>query len=176
MLKNPSFLVFFICSFFITIVLAFYFQQGNPFVASLNPPGVQAGINFAGGGGGDPKTRPQQPCQPQLLERMFHTYGKTAKIPMLWIYAENDMYFGAKYPREWFEAFSSAGGKAEFVQFPPQGDDGHLRAALGQARHDFGAAVPAGGVLQEALDQQGRLHHQAKHMPEQREGGKGLVS
>ena len=45
---------------------------------------------------------------------------------MLWIYTENDMYFGPTYPREWFDAYVAAGGKAQLVQFPPRGDDGHL--------------------------------------------------
>lgn len=94
-------------------------------IASLNPSGVQASINFAGGGGGNPITQPQQPCAPQMLERMFRSYGETARLPMLWVYAENDMYFGPKYPRQWFEAYTAAGGKAEFAQFPPHGDDGH---------------------------------------------------
>ena len=95
-------------------------------VAALNPAGVQAAINFAGGGGGNPKTQPQQPCAPHLLERMFSTYGKTARIPMLWIYAENDQYFGPTYPQDWFGAFKASGGQAEFIQFPSQPEDGHL--------------------------------------------------
>ena len=94
-------------------------------VAALNPPGVQAAINFAGGGGGNPKTQPQRPCAAHLLERMFGGYGKTAQVPTLWIYTENDMYFGPTLPREWHQAFVAAGGKAQFVQFPPHGDDGH---------------------------------------------------
>jgi dienelactone hydrolase len=94
-------------------------------VAALNPPGVQAAINFAGGNGGNPKGRPQRPCAPQLLEKAFGSYGGTAQVPMLWVYTENDMYFGPTLPREWFRAFTAAGGKAEFVQFPPHGDDGH---------------------------------------------------
>jgi len=95
-------------------------------VAALNPPGVQASINFAGGGGGNPKTQPQRPCAPQALERMFAGYGKTARMPMLWIYTENDRYFGAELPRQWHAAYVAAGGQARMVQFPPQGDDGHL--------------------------------------------------
>jgi dienelactone hydrolase len=93
-------------------------------VASLNPPGVQAAVNFAGGGG-NPKDRPQQPCSPQQIERMFADYGKTARVPMLWIYTENDMYFGPRYPREWFDAYVKRGAPAQFVQFPPHGEDGH---------------------------------------------------
>jgi dienelactone hydrolase len=94
-------------------------------VASMNPPGVQATINFAGGGGGNPKTQPQRPCAPHLLERLFRGYGEAARIRSLWIYTENDMYFGPKLPREWFAAYAAGGSKAEFHQFEPQGDDGH---------------------------------------------------
>ena len=94
-------------------------------VAARNPPGVQATINFAGGGGGNPETMPENPCRPDLLEEMFANYGKTARLPTLWIYTENDKYFGAKKPRVWFEAFKAAGGNGKFVQFPPNGADGH---------------------------------------------------
>jgi dienelactone hydrolase len=94
-------------------------------LAALNPPGVQAAINFAGGGGGNPKTMPQQPCAQPRLKALFSDYGKTARVPTLWVYTENDMYFGPKLPKEWFDAFRAAGGIGEFKQFPPFGDDGH---------------------------------------------------
>jgi len=94
-------------------------------LAALSPEGVVAAINFAGGGGGNPKTQPGRPCAPQRLQRMFADYGKTARMPTLWVYTENDQYMGLTYPREWFEAFHASGGVGEFVQFPPHGDDGH---------------------------------------------------
>jgi len=94
-------------------------------LAAMNPPGVQAAINFAGGSGGDPKGRPQNPCSPAVLERTYGQYGAQAKVPMLWIYTENDMFFGPQLPRQWHAAFTQAGGKARFVQFPPHGEDGH---------------------------------------------------
>lgn len=94
-------------------------------VAALNPPGVAAAINFAGGGGGNPKTQPGRPCAPNRMERMFADYGRSTRMPTLWVYTENDRYFGPTYPREWFEAFRKAGGAGEFVQFAPQGEDGH---------------------------------------------------
>jgi dienelactone hydrolase len=94
-------------------------------VAALNPPGVQATINFAGGGGGNPKASPQNPCAASSLERMFANYGKTARTPTLWIYTENDMYFGPKLPKEWFDAFKAAGGTGEYTLFPALGDNGH---------------------------------------------------
>jgi dienelactone hydrolase len=94
-------------------------------VASMNLPGVRAAINFAGGGGGRPTTHPGDPCSPGTLKRLFADYGKTARIPTLWIYSENDEYSGRKFPREWFDAFRASGGNGEFVQLPPYGDAGH---------------------------------------------------
>jgi dienelactone hydrolase len=94
-------------------------------VAAMNPPGVQATINFAGGGGGNPVTMPQSPCAVPLLERMFATYGKTARTPTLWVYTENDMFFGPKFPKQWFDAFKAAGGAGEYVRFPANGENGH---------------------------------------------------
>lgn len=94
-------------------------------VAAENPPGVQATINFAGGGGGNPETMPQNPCGTKLLERLFADYGKTARIPTLWIYTENDMYMGPKFPKEWFDAFQANGGIGEYKLYPPLGSNGH---------------------------------------------------
>ncbi|MFZ4287838.1 alpha/beta hydrolase family protein [Variovorax sp. HJSM1_2] len=94
-------------------------------IAAKNPRSVVASINFAGGGGGNPKTRPGQPCAAQQLGSMFRNFGETARVPMLWIYTENDQFFGASLPKEWFDAYLGAGAKADFVQFPPHGEDGH---------------------------------------------------
>lgn len=94
-------------------------------IAAMDRPGVKAAINFAGGGGGRPKSHPGEPCSPQAMTRLFADYGKTARIPTMWIYSENDEYFGAKLPRQWFEAFRAAGGKGEFVALPPYPGGGH---------------------------------------------------
>jgi dienelactone hydrolase len=98
-------------------------------LAAKNLPGVLGAVNFAGGGGGNPVTRVAQPCRPDLLEAMFASYGALARVPTLWLYSENDKYFGPKLPREWFEAYRAKGGTGEFVLLPPLdpalGDDGH---------------------------------------------------
>ena len=93
--------------------------------AAQNPPGIQATINFAGGGGGNPETHPGEPCRPDNLERMFGNYGKTAKIPTLWVYTDNDQWMGAKYPKQWFDAFKANGGVGEYLALPANGADGH---------------------------------------------------
>jgi dienelactone hydrolase len=79
-------------------------------LAAQNPHGVLAAMNFAGGGGGNPETQPQEPCAPHRLKAMFADYGETARIPTLWVYTENDQWMGPKYPREWFDAFKTKGG------------------------------------------------------------------
>jgi len=111
-------------------------------LASMNPPGVVAAINFAGGNGGDPASRPENPCRPDLLQKVFAGYGHTAKVPMLWLYSENDRYWGKALPKRWFDAYVSAGGQATLVQLPPYKDDGHAiftgnRAAWSAAFEDF---------------------------------------
>jgi len=94
-------------------------------VAARNTPGVVATINFAGGSGGNPETRPGMPCGADLLRDLSARYGKAAQVPTLWVYTENDRWMGARFPREWFDAFRAAGGKGEFVMHPPHGEDGH---------------------------------------------------
>ena len=49
-----------------------------------------------------------------------------SRIPMLWIYSENDTYFGPDLANRMHEAFTAAGGKAEFRMLPPFGSDGHF--------------------------------------------------
>ena len=93
--------------------------------AATKPDGLVAAINIAGGHGGNPETRPGNPCQAYLLENTFAAWGKTATAPMLWMYSENDKYFNPKNARAWFDAFTKAGAKAEFKLMPPFGDDGH---------------------------------------------------
>jgi len=94
-------------------------------VVAKNVEGILGGINFAGGSGGNPATRPGDPCSPAELGRVLARYGASAKQPTLWLYAENDLYWGTTYPQRWFEGFRAAGGAAEFVRLPAHGRDGH---------------------------------------------------
>lgn len=100
-------------------------------LAAMQPAGVQAAINFAGGGGGNPETRPRDPCSPKAMAALFESYGKTARMPTLWVYSENDLYFGATLPQQWFAGFKAAGGRGEYQLYPPHGDNGHLLFSRG---------------------------------------------
>jgi dienelactone hydrolase len=87
--------------------------------------GVAGVVNFAGGSGGNPTNNPENPCMPHLIETLFQDYGSKSKIPTLWLYSENDRYWGPALPKRWFEAFVKGGGKGRFVPLPPHGRDGH---------------------------------------------------
>jgi dienelactone hydrolase len=63
-------------------------------LAARNVPGVLAGVNFAGGGGGRPDTHPDQPCSVERMTQLFASYGATARIPTLWVYSRNDKFWG----------------------------------------------------------------------------------
>jgi dienelactone hydrolase len=94
-------------------------------VAARNVPGIVGAINFAGGSGGDPEHSPENPCAESNLRRVLADYGRTSRIPSLWLYSENDRYWGRDNPLAWFEAFRQKGGTAEFVQLPAFRTDGH---------------------------------------------------
>ena len=92
---------------------------------ALQPAGLVAAINFAGGHGGNPREQPGEPCAAFMLERLFGQWGAKSKTPMLWVYTENDKYFSAKNARRWHESFVKNGGQAELVMMPAFSDDGH---------------------------------------------------
>ena len=99
--------------------------------AAKNPDGLVAAINFAGGAGGNPQTRPGDPCEGFKLEKMYADFGNTSKVPTLWIYTENDQYFGPRYSKAWHQAFVKSGGQAEFSLLPAFAADGHTLFTAG---------------------------------------------
>jgi len=94
-------------------------------LAARQVPGVLAAVNFAGGGGGRPETHPEQPCSVDRMTGLFASYGATARIPTLWLYSENDKFWGPAIPRMWYKAFVDSGGTGQFVALPPYKADGH---------------------------------------------------
>jgi dienelactone hydrolase len=86
------------------------------------PPGLVAAISFAGGRG---SRKPDEVCNPDYLVRAFGDFGKTSRVPMLWVYAENDHFFGPQISAAFYQAFTRSGGKAEFIRAAPFRRDGH---------------------------------------------------
>jgi dienelactone hydrolase len=90
--------------------------------ASLALPGVLGALNFAGGRG---STSADFVCSPEALVDAYRTYGKSVRVPTLWIYSENDHFFGPALAHKMFAAFQEAGGMGELTIAPPFGNDGH---------------------------------------------------
>ncbi|GFK95601.1 hypothetical protein NNJEOMEG_03469 [Fundidesulfovibrio magnetotacticus] len=91
-------------------------------LAADPPPGLIAAVSFAGGKG---SSAPDTVNKPERLVQAFAEFGRTARIPMLFVYSENDHFFGPALARDIHRAFTSSGGKAELLIVPPFGEDGH---------------------------------------------------
>jgi dienelactone hydrolase len=94
-------------------------------LSSLNPPQVKAIITFAAGRGGRVDGKPNNNCAPDKLVETTGEFGRTSRVPMLWIYIENDTFFGPALSQRMHQAFTAAGGKAEYHLMPPFGNEGH---------------------------------------------------
>jgi dienelactone hydrolase len=86
------------------------------------PPGLIAAINFAGGTGS--RADHDVPIAKEVI-RAYRSFGKTSRVPMLWLYAENDKYFWPELAHQFDEAFRSKGGNDQFILAPAIGSDGH---------------------------------------------------
>ncbi|HYD15462.1 MAG TPA: dienelactone hydrolase family protein [Hyphomicrobium sp.] len=111
-------------------------------LASQSPKNVRAVINIAGGRGGRPFGRTDRSvCGEQGLLAAAHSYGQTARVPTLWLYASNDTFFRPDLARAMASAWRDGGGKAELHMFPPYGTDGHNLADDRAGWDVWGAAV-----------------------------------
>lgn len=94
--------------------------------ASSDIPGVIATVNISGGDGGDSLRHPDEPCRPDQLRETFAAYGRSNRVPTLWMYSRNDREWGPAYPRQWYTAFSETGGRGSFVNLPADKNNGHF--------------------------------------------------
>ena len=95
-------------------------------LSSRNVRGVRAIITFAAGRGGRVDGKPNNNCAPEKLVAATRDFGQTARVPMLWIYIENDTFFGPALSKRMHQAYTEAGGMAEYHLLPPFGNDGHF--------------------------------------------------
>ncbi|TCH96495.1 hypothetical protein EJV46_20905 [Roseococcus sp. SYP-B2431] len=94
-------------------------------LSSLNPPEVGAIVSFAAGRGGWQGGVANQVCQEDRLVAAAGDYGRSARVPTLWVYAANDSFFDHALASRMIEAYRAGGGKAEFFAAPAFGRDGH---------------------------------------------------
>jgi pimeloyl-ACP methyl ester carboxylesterase len=99
---------------------------GSIALGSQNPKSVRAIIGFAAGRGGHFNGKPNNNCAPDQLVDAVAEFGRTARIPMLWIYTRNDSYFGPDLSKRMVEAFRAGGGSVEYHLLPDFGNDGHF--------------------------------------------------
>jgi len=110
-------------------------------LASRAPAGVRAVIDFAGGLGGRSWDRPDNNCVPDRLIATAAEFGRTTRIPTLWIYTENDTYFAPRLSGAMAAAFRAAGGPVDYKLLPAFGDDGHFMAERAGSESIWGPAV-----------------------------------
>lgn len=90
--------------------------------SATNPQGVLAIVSFAGAVG---SVRADYVCQPDRLIDADRTFGRTARVPGLWIFAENDHFFGPDLARKMFDAYAANGAPTTLFAAPRFGRDGH---------------------------------------------------
>ena len=114
-------------------------------LAADAPPGLAAAINFAGGRG---SPHDNEVCREDRLVEAYRFFGKRARIPMLWVYAENDHFFGLQLAEQFKQAFAEGGANVEFIRAAAFGSDGHRLFSQ--------AGIPVwGGLVDAFLKRQG---------------------
>ena len=97
-------------------------QSGGGFavlaLASRPPAGLVGVVNFAGGRGGDRYDNFYN-CNEFGLVDAFAEYGKTARIPALWLYSTTDRYFWPDLVKSGFDAYARGGAPVRLEWFGP---------------------------------------------------------
>jgi pimeloyl-ACP methyl ester carboxylesterase len=97
--------------------------------AADNLAGVVGVLNFEGAHG----SVPGRTCSPDHLVADAGIFGRTARIPALWVYAENDRSAPPALGRRMFDAYVASGAPAQFQILPSYGVDGHAMVPMGPA-------------------------------------------
>jgi dienelactone hydrolase len=93
--------------------------------SAQNPAGVPVMVNFAGGRGGRNQDLPNNNCAPRKLIEAAGKFGRTARVPTLWVFTQNDTLFDPKLSQGMADAYKAAGGNADYRLLPAFGKDGH---------------------------------------------------
>lgn len=96
-------------------------------LSARNPKDVAGVVVFAAGRGGRDRGRADSNCSPERLIAAAGTFGRTARMPTLWLYAENDTYFPPGLSGAMADAFRDGGGDVTYRLLPPlPGGEGHV--------------------------------------------------
>ena len=102
-------------------------------LASQAPAGLIGVVNFAGGIGG---SADYYNCNEARFVDSFGEFGKTARVPALWLYSTADRYFWPDLVKRAFDAYAKGGAPVRLEWFGPllYADDGH-RLYRGEGQH-----------------------------------------
>ncbi len=95
---------------------------GSLAAASVNPDGVIAVINFAGGRG---SRAANDVCGEHRLVAAMGRFGESTRVPSLWLYAENDLFFRPDLARRMHAAYALGGTRTSLHILGEYGRDGH---------------------------------------------------
>ena len=110
-------------------------------LASRNTTAVRAVIDFAGGRGGHSLDLPNNNCAADRLVAAAGDFGRTARVATLWLYSQNDSYFGPDLSKKMVDAFRRNGGNAEYHLLEPIADDGHFMMLSSDGIRSWSAIV-----------------------------------
>jgi dienelactone hydrolase len=82
-------------------------------------------VAFAPGLGGRIDDVAGKNCAPDRLIAVSRGFGEKARVPSLWLYANNDSYFSPELSKRMVDAFRAGGGRADYQLLPAVGSDGH---------------------------------------------------
>ena len=116
---------------------------GSLAAASRGDLPIRGVVNFAGGRGGKQKGISNNNCAPDRLVAAARTFGKTSKVPTLWLYTENDQYFAPELSGRMRAAYTEAGGQATYHLLPAIGTDGHQLMSMRDGVELWAARVQA---------------------------------
>jgi dienelactone hydrolase len=103
---------------------------GSLAAASRGDLPIRGVVNFAGGRAGKQKGVPNNNCAPDRLVAAAGTFGKTSRVPTLWLYTENDQFFAPELVVRMRSAYTEAGGQATYQALPAIGSDGHTLISM----------------------------------------------
>jgi dienelactone hydrolase len=117
-----------------TRIIAIGASAGGPAITALSarhPMNLRGVINISGGLHMDscPKD--------EALVQAFKEFGANSRVPTLWMYAKNDIFFGPEVVGRMHDAFLDGGADVKFVMFDPIGQDGHTLFSTGAGRNKW---------------------------------------
>jgi dienelactone hydrolase len=140
---------------------------GSLAAASFQPEGVIAVINFAGGRG---SRAANDVCGEARLVEAMGRFGATARVPSIWLYSENDLFFRPDLARRMHAAYALGGARSSLHILSAYGSDGHGFVRRADSAAEWQPAVreflaSLGGRVQRAPPSVGRQPPPAREAP-----------